>query len=77
MIELGKKYKDSITGFEGVATSRTTYISGCVHVGLQAPVDKDGKVPDTAFFDEERIDPESKVKTGGPADHPPQPARPR
>jgi len=77
MIELGKKYRDRVTGFEGVATSRTTYISGCVHVGLQPPVDKDGKIPSVEYFDEERIDPESEIDKGGPADHPPQPARPR
>jgi hypothetical protein len=77
MIELGQKYKDRITGFEGIATSRTVYISGCVHIGLQGKVDKDGKLPGPEFFDEERLDSKSNVKKGGPADHPPGPARPR
>jgi hypothetical protein len=70
MITLGQKYTDRITGFKGTATSRTIYISGCVHIGLQGPVDKDGKLPAAEFFDEERLDPKSTVKTGGPAAHP-------
>jgi hypothetical protein len=77
MIELGQKYKDRITGFEGTATSRTVYVSGCVHIGLQPSVDKDGKIPAPEFFDEERVDPDSKLKKGGPAVHPPQSRNPR
>lgn len=35
MVGLGRRYKDSITEFEGVATSRTVYLNGCVRVGLE------------------------------------------
>ena len=69
-LKLGIKYKDNITGFEGIATSRVEYLTGCVHIGLQAPVDKDGKIPDPQYFDESRLD--SRVeKPGGPGHHPP------
>ncbi|HSW13381.1 MAG TPA: hypothetical protein VLI06_11115 [Solimonas sp.] len=51
-IQLGDKAKDSVTGFEGVCTSRTEYISGCTRVGLQPPVGADGKMPDAGHFDE-------------------------
>ncbi len=40
MIELGKQYTDSITGFTGIATARTVYLNGCVRVALQGKVDE-------------------------------------
>jgi len=55
MIELGKKVKDKITGFEGIATSKHTYLTGCNQFGVQPPLDKDGKVPDKKYFDEARL----------------------
>jgi hypothetical protein len=33
-LELGKRYRDTITGFEGVATAQTEYLFGCFRVGL-------------------------------------------
>lgn len=76
MITLGNKYKDSVTGYEGLAVSRTEYINGCTQIGLQARIDKDGKVPKIQFFDEQDVDPESKAKVGGPATAPPPRATP-
>jgi hypothetical protein len=32
MVKLGSKCRDSITGLEGIATARTEYLYGCVHV---------------------------------------------
>lgn len=70
-IKLGEEYKDSVTGFVGTATSRTEYLTGCVHIGLQPKVDKDNKIPEAQFFDESRLDSSIK-KPGGPGEHPPK-----
>jgi len=55
-IELGSGVVDRITGFKGVATSRTIYLSGCARIGVQPLVDKDGKLPESQFFDEIQLD---------------------
>lgn len=50
---LGAKAKDKITGFEGIITGRGDYLTGCNTYGLKpTKVDKDGKVPETEWFDE-------------------------
>jgi hypothetical protein len=70
MITLGKEYTDKITGFKGVATSRTVYLTGCVHIHLQPKgLTKDGKIKQGEYFDEDRIDPQAKVGStpGGPS----------
>ena len=55
-VELGRMYKDRITGFEGIAISRTEWVYGCVRVGLQSPeLDKDGKPIDAQVFDEAQV----------------------
>lgn len=53
---LGKKARDKVSGLEGIVTSMTTYINGCVRVVLQPPVDKDGKHVDSIAFDQEQIE---------------------
>jgi hypothetical protein len=55
MIDLGRKYKDKITGFEGVATGYVIYISGC-NQALLSPQIRDGKVEECRWFDEQRLD---------------------
>ena len=52
-VQLGEKYRDTLTGYEGTATSRSEYLYGCVRVCLEGP-DKDGK-PDEYYFDEQRL----------------------
>lgn len=54
-IKLGQKVKDSITGFTGIATAHVKYLTGCDQIGVTPPVDKEGKCPDTAFFDHTRL----------------------
>lgn len=56
-IDFGVTAKDVITGFTGVVTGRTTYISGCTQVLLQPAVGADGKRPDGEWFDEQRLSP--------------------
>ncbi|KQV66601.1 hypothetical protein [Caulobacter sp. Root343] len=53
---LGSTVKDRITGFSGVATSYTTYLTGCNRVGVTPTVDADGKTREDAWFDEQRLD---------------------
>jgi len=83
-ITLGKSYYDTVTGFEGVATARCEYITGCAHVQLEALVDDK---PTEAWFDLTRLVPqgekpedvpgwESSRRTGGPATHPPRRSTP-
>ncbi len=77
-VNLGDLCRDNVTGFEGVVTSRTEYISGCARVGLQPPL-KDGAIPDAQHFDEPML---TVVKAahiaampsdrGGPRDKPSQ-----
>ncbi len=56
MIELGKTYKDKITGFKGIATGYVQYISGCNQALLAPPVAKDGAKVEAEWFDEQRLD---------------------
>ena len=55
-IELGKKYKDRITGFHGVATGHCTYISGCSQVLLAPPASPAGEFRESQWFDEQRLE---------------------
>jgi hypothetical protein len=75
VFELGDKVRDRVTGYAGVVTARIEYISGCVHVSLQAPADKDNKVPDALYVDENRCDLVEKAKplTAGPVGGPASP----
>jgi hypothetical protein len=53
-VKLGRKYRDRVTGFEGVATGRFEYQYGCVRIMLEATELRDGKSVD-ATFDEQRL----------------------
>jgi len=57
---LGKKAKDKISGFTGVATSMHIYLTGCTQFGIQAEC-KDNSLPDIKFFDEGRLEFESET----------------
>ena len=82
MINLGDTVKDPISGFEGVAVSSHEYLHGCVRISVQPVVGDDGKLPDTASFDEpqlivieasqEKPQPRSE-RTGGPEKYPDTP----
>lgn len=74
MIELGRKMRDTVSGFAGVAMGQTVWLNGCVRVCLQPPVDKDGKLPEEKWFDEPQVEivedspaiPAGARDTGGP-----------
>ena len=73
--KLGNTYKDSISGFEGVAIARSVYLYGCERV-LIAPTSlkKDGDFLPDCWFDEAQLasvraskKPAKKTKANGPA----------
>jgi hypothetical protein len=73
MINLGDKVKDTVTGFEGIVTCKTTWLNGCTRVGIQSDVLQDGKPIEVQWIDEPqlRVIESQKVSlgprdTGGP-----------
>ncbi len=66
-IELGKNYKDSITGFQGIATAYTIHLYGCLRICLESKTKKneDGESIEL-WFDEQRLTIKSKAGNGGP-----------
>lgn len=54
-MELGRKVRDIISGFEGITTGYVNYISGCNQVLVSPTVDKDGKRRESEWFDEQRM----------------------
>jgi hypothetical protein len=66
-IKLGSKVKDKISGFAGIATSRTVFLNGCVRIEIDPDrLNKDGDLIEGAVFDEvqlEVVKPVIKKKT--------------
>lgn len=54
-IILGQKYRDTITGFEGVAVARTEWVHGCWRITLEATELKDNKPVEPFTFDVQRM----------------------
>lgn len=84
-IELGSKVKDKVTGYEGVATARTEWITGCVRYAvLPSTLTKDGATRTEEWFDEDRLEvtakPTAKLRSvrrlGGPQRDPSRPSGP-
>jgi len=81
-IELGSEVKDKTTGFTGVASSRTEYLTGCVRYGVQSrKLGKDGLPGDYIMFDEDSLEvvkakkAKKKPVKGGNLSHNPQLSR--
>jgi hypothetical protein len=51
MVQLGDLGKCKITGFSGVVTVMSTWLNGCIRVGLQPQELKDGKPQETQHYD--------------------------
>jgi len=64
-IELGSTVRDMITGFEGVAICRTSWLTGCDRVTVQPQELHEGKPVDSSTFDEGQL---RVVKRGKPSD---------
>lgn len=59
-IELGRNYEDIVTGYSGMAIGVVHYMTGCSQALLQPRIGEDGKVPESLWFDVQRL----SVKTG-------------
>jgi len=58
---LGHKVRDRVTGFEGVVSSVSFDLFGCVQTVVTPPMDKKtGKRPDSEWFDHKRLEKLSK-----------------
>lgn len=55
MINLGDKVKDNVSGFQGIAVAKHSYLEGCDRFSIQPPIDKDGKLPSCEAFDEPQL----------------------
>lgn len=55
-IGLGDKVRDVVTHFEGITVSRVEYLTGCVQFGVSPQVGADGKIGDTQYFDDARLE---------------------
>lgn len=74
-VKLGRRYRDRVTGFEGVAVSLHEYIQGCRRITLEK-LSADGDKLLSLTFDEpnlEQVGPRVVERlgaaTGGPHDH--------
>lgn len=54
MVNLGDKVTDSVTGFTGIATQRTTYLTGCDQIRVVGRCVDDQPAPFNDF-DEDRL----------------------
>jgi hypothetical protein len=72
-LEMGKKYRDPVSGFEGICSATYLYITGCVRYELVGK-SKDGAEAPSMVFDEgqielvegETVEPQAQRETGGP-----------
>ena len=56
MVNLGDQVRDMVSGFKGIAVSRHSYLQGCDRITVQPSIDKDGKLPESASFDEPQLE---------------------
>lgn len=56
MIKLGFFVKDRVTGLEGVAENRATFLYGCDRYFVQPQIDGDGKIPEGKMVDEPQLE---------------------
>lgn len=81
-VDLGDEVRDTITGFEGVVVGITKWLHGCRRITVQPRTVRDGKVLDTATFDEPQIEVLKQASvattgnTGGPTPEPTRAALP-
>jgi hypothetical protein len=55
-VGLGDQIRDQISGLRGVCTARIEYLYGCQQVSLSPNEHKDGKVADSSWLDESRVE---------------------
>ena len=57
---LGKRAKDKVSGFEGVISTVSFDLFGCVQCVLSPPAQENGKLEDSRWFDVQRLTVDSK-----------------
>jgi len=63
MIELGQEVRDKVTGFSGIASGKSEYLSGCTHICIQPKVKRGNKeLPEPQWFDEPMVEVIGKAK---------------
>lgn len=68
-VKLGERYKDKVTGFEGIATARYEFLHGCTRINLEGEA-QDGEAKSEAFDAPRLVEVDSgdeitSKKTGG------------
>lgn len=53
---MGKRAKDKVSGFEGIISSVSFDLYGCIQVAISPPVDKDGKLHPGHWLDIHRLE---------------------
>lgn len=61
-MELGITVRDKITGFKGIVTGITSYISGCTQALVIPPIDDKGNRVAGEWFDVQRLERIGKKK---------------
>lgn len=56
MIKLGTLVRDRVTGLEGIAYGRASFLFGCERIAIQPKVDGEGKVQDFFYVDEPQVE---------------------
>lgn len=55
-IKLGHRVRDTVSGLTGIVTCETTYLNGCVQLGVTPPVVDPGRnKPETAWLDKSQL----------------------
>ncbi len=54
-VGLGMEVKDIVSGFTGIVTGMNWFLNGCVRVGVDPPVGKDGKQTEAVYIDLEQL----------------------
>lgn len=54
-VEYGGRYRDVVTGFEGVCTAVSAHVTGCLSALIVPGVDKEGKLVDGQWMDIARL----------------------
>lgn len=56
VIELGDRVRDPVTGFSGIAVCITTYLHGCIRIGVQPEKPVDGRIVDPQYLDQVQLE---------------------
>ena len=55
-MRFGDKARDKVSGFEGIVTGRSTFLTGCEQYLLCPTVKEDGSFKDSLWFDVGRLE---------------------